>query len=70
MSVITLEDVVRDAIDDGFKQVVAQLTKNRIDGTMSEQKFSGVVFDALKQRRSAIDAVNKLLGINVDQAGK
>ena len=64
MSVITLEDVVRDGIDDGFKQVVAQLTKNRLDGTMSDQKYAGSLSDAVARRASAITLAMKVLGVN------
>lgn len=49
-----LEDVVRDGIDDGFKQVVAQLTKNLIDGSMSAQKFALALDDAISRRGNAV----------------
>ncbi len=62
MTISMLEDVVRDGIDDGFKAVVAQLTKNLIDGTMQPQKFSLSLSDALARRDTAIQAANKLIG--------
>ncbi len=64
MPVITLEDVVRDGIDDGFKQVVAQLTKNRIDGTMGVLAYSTAIADAVTRRDSAIASAMKVIGVS------
>ena len=49
------KNLIRDAVDEGFKQTIVQLTKNAMDGTMPSQRAVLAMSDNVTRRRNLLE---------------
>ena len=49
------KNLIKDAVDEGFKQTIVQLTKNAMDGTMPSQRAVLAMSDNVTRRRNLLE---------------